>query len=184
MTLNPGSVRTMSEALLAASVASATAIPMSAFFKAGASFTPSPVMPQICFRSCNLFTISYLCSGNTPANPSAFSINSSTGRPDTFESLSCPSNEDDGYILVPIPSLRPVSLAMASWSPVIIFTFTPKFRALLIVSALSCRGGSNKGSKPTNCHGPPGLSFVFSGTSCRATARDLRPQSAYFAMAA
>ena len=41
MTLSPGSVRTISEALLAASVASATTIPISAFFKAGASFTPS-----------------------------------------------------------------------------------------------------------------------------------------------
>nr|GMC61201.1 hypothetical protein CRG98_026008 [Ipomoea batatas] len=43
----PGSVKTISEALLAASVASATAMPMSAFFSAGASFTPSPVIPQI-----------------------------------------------------------------------------------------------------------------------------------------
>ncbi|KAK2979169.1 hypothetical protein RJ640_007469 [Escallonia rubra] len=42
MTLNPGSVKTISEALRAASVESATATPMSAFFKAGASFTPSP----------------------------------------------------------------------------------------------------------------------------------------------
>ena len=35
ITLSPGSVKTMSDALLAASVASATAIPMSAFFNAG-----------------------------------------------------------------------------------------------------------------------------------------------------
>uniref|UniRef100_A0A7C9DPR7 Uncharacterized protein n=1 Tax=Opuntia streptacantha TaxID=393608 RepID=A0A7C9DPR7_OPUST len=114
MTLNPGSVRTISEALLAASVASATAIPISAFLRAGASFTPSPVIPQMCFLSCNFFTISYLCSGNTPANPSAFSISSSTGRPATFESLSCPRSEEEGYMLVPIPRRRPVSLAMAS----------------------------------------------------------------------
>jgi hypothetical protein len=52
----------MSEAPLAASVASATAIPISAFFRAGASLTPSPVIPQMCFLSCSLFTISYLCS--------------------------------------------------------------------------------------------------------------------------
>lgn len=64
ITLNPGSVRTISEALRAASVESATAIPMSAFFKAGASFTPSPVIPQMCFLACNLFTISYLCSAS------------------------------------------------------------------------------------------------------------------------
>lgn len=35
---------------------------MSAFFKAGASLTPSPVIPLMCFLSCNLLTISYLCS--------------------------------------------------------------------------------------------------------------------------
>lgn len=62
ITLSPGSVRTMSDALRAASVESATAIPMSAFFRAGASFTPSPVIPHMCFLSCNLLTISYLCS--------------------------------------------------------------------------------------------------------------------------
>ncbi|PKI53558.1 hypothetical protein CRG98_026008 [Punica granatum] len=120
MTLRPGSVRTMSEALRAASVASATAIPMSAFFRAGASLTPSPVIPHMCFLSCSFFTISYLTKirkyepGKTPANPSAFSISSSTGSAAMLASLSCPSKEAEGYILVPIPSLLPVSLAMAS----------------------------------------------------------------------
>ncbi|KAJ8429071.1 hypothetical protein Cgig2_031362 [Carnegiea gigantea] len=44
MTLNPGFVRTVSEALHATSVASATAIPISAFLRAGASLTPSPFL--------------------------------------------------------------------------------------------------------------------------------------------
>ncbi|KAJ8429069.1 hypothetical protein Cgig2_031360 [Carnegiea gigantea] len=44
MTLNPGSVRTISEVLHAASVASATAIPISAFLRARALFTPSPFL--------------------------------------------------------------------------------------------------------------------------------------------
>jgi len=60
------------------------------------------------------------------------------------------------------------------WSPsilpVIILTFTPRFRALVMVSALSCLGGSKSGSRPTNCHGAPGLSLFFSGTSCYAEA--------------
>ncbi|WRX26992.1 hypothetical protein QQP08_019479 [Theobroma cacao] len=47
ITLSPGSVKTISDALRAASVASSTAIPMSAFLRAGASFTPSPVMPHM-----------------------------------------------------------------------------------------------------------------------------------------
>ncbi|KAF5798004.1 hypothetical protein HanXRQr2_Chr07g0287611 [Helianthus annuus] len=33
---------------------------MSARYNAGASFTPSPVIPHICFRSCSFLTISYL----------------------------------------------------------------------------------------------------------------------------
>lgn len=54
--------------------------------------------------------------GNTPANPSAFSMSSSTGRA-SCSSFSRLNNEEEGYIFVPIPSLRPVSLAIANWSP-------------------------------------------------------------------
>lgn len=50
-------------------------------------------------------------------------------------------------------------------APVIIFTLNPRLSALLIVSALSCLGGSNKGMSPINCHGLPELSFDPSGTS-------------------
>lgn len=50
--------------------------------------------------------------------------------------------------------------------PVIILTFTPRFSALLMVSALSCLGGSKRGMRPINCQGPPELSLVPSGTSC------------------
>ncbi|CAN1328151.1 hypothetical protein LINPERPRIM_LOCUS34357 [Linum perenne] len=69
---------------------------------------------------------------------------------------------DEGYILVPIPSRRPVSFPMASWSPVIILTLTPSSSARLIVCALSCLGGSKSGNRPTNCHGAPSLSLLFS----------------------
>jgi len=55
--------------------------------------------------------------------------------------------------------------------PVIIFTLTPRLRALRIVSALSCLGGSKRGNNPTNCQGPPGLSLVASGTSCETNKR-------------
>ena len=65
----------------------------------------------------------------------------------------------------------------------IILTLTPRSKALLMVSALSCLGGSNKGNTPTNSHGPPGLSFVLSGTVCLATANDLSPRSAYLSIA-
>lgn len=55
--------------------------------------------------------------GKTPAKPSAFSMSSSTGSASSEASLFCPSNADEGYMFVPIPSLLPVSLPIASWSP-------------------------------------------------------------------
>ena len=47
MTDRPEASRTMEAAARAASVAPETAMPQSAFFSAGASFTPSPVMPTM-----------------------------------------------------------------------------------------------------------------------------------------
>lgn len=52
--------------------------------------------------------------GNTPAKPSAFSINSSTGKAAIDSSLFWPSKAEDGYMFVPIPKRRPVSFAIAS----------------------------------------------------------------------
>ena len=43
-----------------------------AFLRAGASFTPSPVMPTKSPRFCNSSTTLNLSSGTTWANPSAF----------------------------------------------------------------------------------------------------------------
>jgi len=42
-------------------------MPISAFFKAGASLTPSPVTATICLISLRALTISILCSGATLA---------------------------------------------------------------------------------------------------------------------
>lgn len=67
--------------------------------------------------------------GKTPAKPSAFSIKSSTGTEAVASSLLCPSRADDGYMLVPIPSRLPVSLAMASWSPAGFIQFTQSHSA-------------------------------------------------------
>ena len=60
---SPGSVRTMSAAARAASVAPCTAMPTSAFLRAGASLTPSPVMPHVQPRLRSTSTIRNLCSG-------------------------------------------------------------------------------------------------------------------------
>lgn len=50
--------------------------------------------------------------------------------------------------LVPMPSMRQVSTAMAVWSPVIIFTSTPLAYAASMVALVSTRGGSNTDSTP------------------------------------
>ena len=43
------------------------ATPMSAFLRAGASLTPSPVMDTILPRRCQALTMRILCSGDTRA---------------------------------------------------------------------------------------------------------------------
>ena len=43
------------------------ATPISAFLRAGASFTPSPVIATMWPRFCQAFTIRILCSGDTRA---------------------------------------------------------------------------------------------------------------------
>ena len=52
MTERPGAVSTMSAAARAASVAPSTAMPIWAFLSAGASFTPSPVIPTVWPAPC------------------------------------------------------------------------------------------------------------------------------------
>src|ERR1019366_1979189 len=63
MFVKPGSVRTTLAAPLATSVAVLTAMPTSAWRSAGASLTPSPVMPVTCPAACRCFTTIYLSSG-------------------------------------------------------------------------------------------------------------------------
>ena len=71
MFVNPGSVRTTLAAPFATSVAVLTAMPTSAWRSAGASFTPSPVIPVTWPPAWSCFTTVYLSSGKTSAKPSA-----------------------------------------------------------------------------------------------------------------
>mmetsp|Transcript_8555 Transcript_8555/g.14701 ORF Transcript_8555/g.14701 Transcript_8555/m.14701 type:complete len:238 (+) Transcript_8555:2074-2787(+) len=146
----PGSVRTMSAAPRAASVAPCTAIPTSAFFRAGASFTPSPVMPTTWSQPWRIATISYLCSGNTSAKPLHFSHSSPTSlQPWSAVTSPCLAliKISEGYIIVPMPNILAVSFPMSKWSPVIILTLMPCCWQRSMVSLVSWRGGSNMGNK-------------------------------------
>jgi hypothetical protein len=128
-------------------------------FRAGASFTPSPVMPVLWPSRRKHSTIKYLCSGNTCAKPSA-------GKIKPADSMRCggalPSFPSMGkftavWMLVPMPSCRAVSIAIIKWSPVIIFTPTPYAMALWMVALVSGRGGSRKVSKPKSFQSPAAL---------------------------
>ena len=141
----------MSAAARAASVAPDTAMPQSAFFSAGASLTPSPVIPTMWPRFCSTSTMWYLCSGKTWAKPSAVSMDSATAAVSFFFASPRPAAS---RMLVPNPTLAAVSFAMASASPVTILTVTPIAAAVAMVAAASSRGGSNSGSTPTNCQSP------------------------------
>jgi hypothetical protein len=113
---SPGFVSTMSDAARAASVAPWTAMPTSAFFSAGASLTPSPVIPQLYPAFCSTCTIMNLCSGKTPAKASASSIKCFCSRVAVADERGRASVP---WQLVPIPRARQVSFAILSWSPVV-----------------------------------------------------------------
>src|SRR5664279_4398390 len=111
ITDTPGDSSTIDAVARAASVAPETAMPQSAFFSAGASFTPSPVMPTMWPRFCRTSTMWNLCSGKTCAKPSAFSMDSATAVVSCFfESPRLPASR----IFVPMSNFLAVSLAMAS----------------------------------------------------------------------
>eukprot|EP00796_Vickermania_ingenoplastis_P000350 gene350-gene292 len=154
-TLRPGSVRTISAAAHAASVAPCTAMPTSARFSAGASFTPSPVMAHVNPFWRSVSTIMNLCSGNTCAKPPTSRIMSpyfsprSLGSSFGFSSL---GRRSAVRMFGSRSSMRHISFAIRTWSPVIIFTSTPYSLLRRIVSFVSGRGGSRKVRIPHRCH--------------------------------
>ena len=73
-------------------------------------------------------------------------------------------------MFVPSPTCAAISLPMATWSPVTIFTRTPISLAVAIVAFESSRGGSESGSTPRNCQ--------WSCSSVRATPSERKPRAA------
>ncbi len=92
----PGSGQNDCRRDLAASVAPETAIPASAFFNAGASFTPSPVMPTMCLGLKQLYYPEFVF-WKYLGKPSAFSMIS------VASSSGLSIKSDAGPILVPDP---------------------------------------------------------------------------------
>ena len=115
------------------------ATPISAFFRAGASLTPSPVMDTMFPFRCQALTMRILCSGDTRAYTEIFSSRPSrsasviwsSSRPDTASS---PSRK--------IPSWRAMAEAVTLWSPVIMMVRMPPRLASATAWMASGRGGS------------------------------------------
>ncbi len=146
------SVMTMAAASLATSVPlTPIAMPMSACFSAGASFTPSPVIATTSPPAWRASTIRSLCSGetraNTPTSAATF-CQPSASRSASSRPWAVRSGRPWGSRSR--PSCRPISAAVASWSPVIITVRMPATRHVSMAALASSRSGSIMPTSPTN----------------------------------
>src|SRR5512139_2315591 len=130
MFVRPGSVRTTLAAPLATSVALLTAMPTSAWRSAGASLTPSPVMPVTCPAACRCCTTMYLSSGYTSAKPSAPASRSTASLPGCAAAAFRSATRRMWGRPTPVA----ISRATGSASPVSLFTSTPSLHR----GAMSC----------------------------------------------
>ena len=141
------SAKIMSAAFLATSVPFfPIAIPMSAFFNAGASFTPSPVIATTAPVFWKASTIRTLCSGDTLANTEYLEIFFSNS---IFEILSNSFPVIAKSLFPIIPNSFAIALAVKIWSPVIITVFIPAFLQFCTASFTPSLGGSIIPIKPT-----------------------------------
>ena len=133
------SASTMSDASLAASVPfMPMATPTSARLRAGASFTPSPVMATTWPSSCRALTRRSLCSGLARANTST----SMATRRRAASSIMATSAPVMAGLPTPMPSWAPMARAVSTWSPVIILTRMPAWWHSPTARMASSRGGS------------------------------------------
>ncbi len=121
------------------------AMPTSACFRAGASFTPSPVTATTSPCLFNRSTSLYLCCGDVRAKISVVFRAFLSSESDIF-SISFPVM----MLWMGIPICSPMALAVMALSPVIIFTLIPALIAVLMEAATVFRGGSNIPTSPTN----------------------------------
>ena len=112
---------------------------MSAVFKAGASFTPSPVIATTSPFACQAFTIRTLCSGDTLAYTLIFFTLFSSSSCDIFSrSLPVTASSSPSSI----PSCLAIATAVVLWSPVIITVFIPAVLHFSTAVLTSSLGGS------------------------------------------
>mmetsp|Transcript_3790 Transcript_3790/g.11235 ORF Transcript_3790/g.11235 Transcript_3790/m.11235 type:complete len:456 (-) Transcript_3790:1056-2423(-) len=150
-TPSPGSVKTMSAAARAASVEPSTAMPICAFFSAGASFTPSPVIavtsPCASARSLMMRCLSAgAVRQKTPLPRSGCKSAARWASSNRSEKKSLPSQVRAASSRM--PSSPPIAAAVSRESPVIMNTRTPAALHLRMASFASGRGGSRMPTTP------------------------------------
>ena len=123
------------------------AIPISACFNAGASFTPSPLIPTTFPFACHALTIRILCSGATRAYTDIFSKSRANSSSVIFSNVKPSTTISPSW---KIPILRAIERAVTAWSPVIIIGLIPALIAFSTASFDSSRGGSIIEVNPTN----------------------------------
>ena len=137
------------------------AMPMSAYLRAGASFTPSPVIPTISPFSLNALTIRILCSGITLENIFVcltFSLSSSS-------LILFNSSPVIISLLCEIPTFLAIELAVIPLSPVIITTRIPALLHISISSFIPSLGGSKSPTNPKNLRVHSSKVFLISSSS-------------------
>ena len=116
---------TISLASFATSVPLPIAKPTSAFFKAGASFTPSPVIPTTKPISSDNLTNLLLSCGRERAN--TFSLGKIIFTSSSVFSFNSSEVNTISLLLVIIPTSFAIATAVSLLSPVIIIVFIPAF---------------------------------------------------------
>jgi hypothetical protein len=112
------------------------AMPMSALFSAGASFTPSPVIATMCPFRFSDSTSRTLSSGATRAITPMSSMALSSWSSDIA------LNSAPVIAFPGMPSSLAIAAAVTAWSPVIIRTCMPARCAVAIAAFAADRGGS------------------------------------------
>lgn len=147
------------------------ATPMSAARKAGASFTPSPVIATTWPCACRARTMRSFCSGAMRA------------KIDTDFSWACSCASSNAPICAPAstsvacnPAARAIARAVSGASPVIMTTRMPAAWHSRMACGTSSRSGSRKPNKPNQCkRGSSAASAAAPFHSPSATANTRKP---------
>ncbi len=124
------------------------ATPMSAALRAGASFTPSPVMATMWPFLFRDRAMRILCSGETRAKTLTSSMISSSSS-SSMSSMSSPVRTEEGVSSLSMPICLAMATAVSLWSPVTMTDLMPAWLQVWMAGGTSSLGGSIMPTRPT-----------------------------------